>query len=92
MRLPLVLLTIVFCLILTGCNYFARTTGGNVTIDLPPNTKLISVQWREKNSSLWYLTRPMRSDEYPETYTFQEDSNIGVLEGTVTINERREKK
>ena len=86
------LLTIVFCLILTGCNYFARTTGGNVTIDLPPNTKLISVQWREKNSSLWYLTRPMRSDEYPETYTFQEDSNIGVLEGTVTINERREKK
>ena len=92
MRLPLVLLTIVFCLILTGCNYFARTTGGNVTIDLPPNTKLISVQWREKNSSLWYLTRPMRKDEYPETYTFQEDSNIGVLEGTVTINERREKK
>ena len=92
MRLPLVLLTIVFCLILTGCNYFARTTGGNVTIDLPPNTKLMSVQWREKNSSLWYLTRPMRSDEYPETYTFQEDSNIGVLEGTVTINERREKK
>ena len=92
MRLPLVLLTIVFCLILTGCNYFARTTGGNVTIDLPPNTKLISVQWREKNSSLWYLTRPMRSDEYPETYTFQEDSNIGVLEGTVTINERRENK
>ena len=92
MRLPLVLLTIVFCLILTGCNYFARTTGGNVTIDLPPNTKLISVQWREKNSSLWYLTRPMRNDEYPETYTFQEDSNIGVLEGTVTINERREKK
>ena len=34
----------------------------------------------------------MRNDEYPETYTFQEDSNIGVLEGTVTINERREKK
>lgn len=92
MRLLTALATIVFCLIVTGCNYFARTTGGNVTIDLPANTKLISVQWREKNSSLWYLTRPMRNDEFPETYTFQEDSNIGVLEGTVTIRERREKK
>ena len=92
MRLLTALMTIVFCLTLAGCNYFARTTGGNVTIDLPPNTKLMSVQWREKNSSLWYLTRPMRSDEYPETYTFQEDSNIGVLEGTVTIHEHREQK
>ncbi len=92
MRLLTALVTIVFCLIVTGCNYFARTTGGNVTIDLPANTKLISVQWREKNSSLWYLTRPMRSDEFPETYTFQEDSNIGVLEGTVTIYEHREQK
>ena len=92
MRLPLVLLTIIFCLTLTGCNYFARTTGGSTTIDLPADTKLISIQWREKNSSLWYLTRPMRDDEFPETYTFQEDSNIGVLEGTVTIREHREKK
>ena len=89
MKKLLMIILIICCCGISGCNYFARTIGGDITIDLPPNTKLISVQWREKNSSFWYMTRPMRDNEFPETYTFQEDSNIGVLEGTVTIHEYR---
>ena len=34
---------------------------------------------------MWYLTRPMRDDEEPETHTFQQSSEFGVFEGTVTI-------
>ena len=33
------------------------------------------------------LTRPMRDDEEPETHTFQQSSEFGVFEGTVTIVE-----
>ena len=36
---------------------------------------------------MWYLTRPMRDDEEPETHTFQQSSEFGVFEGTVTIVE-----
>lgn len=39
------------------------------------------------DDSLWYLTRPMRDDEEPETHTFQQSSEFGVFEGTVTIIE-----
>lgn len=45
------------------------------------------VTWKEH--SLWILTRDMRTDEKPEKYTFQEDSNFGVLEGTVKIIESK---
>ena len=80
-------LLIVFCLSASGCNYLARKVGGNVEVKLPANTKFVNASWRE--NSLWYITRPMRSDEQPETYTFQEDSNFGVMEGTVTFIESR---
>lgn len=40
-------------------------------------------------SVLWYLTRPMRDDEKPETHTFKADTEWGVFEGTVTIVESR---
>ena len=36
---------------------------------------------------MWYLTRPMRDDEEPETHTFEQSSEFGVFEGTVTIIE-----
>lgn len=68
----------------------ARTKnfGGNTTITLDPGLKLEEITW--KDESLWYLTRPMREDESAETHTFKESSNMGIMEGTVTIIEQNE--
>lgn len=79
-------------LISIGCNMEAsnmeaRRLGGNVEMTLPANQKLVEVTW--KDNSLWYLTRPMKDTEKPESYTFKESSQWGVMEGTVTIYETR---
>lgn len=78
---------IIFCF--TGCTEqtIAREWGGTYEIELPKGEKLIEVTWKDAN--LFYLTRPMHDDEYPETYKFQEDSEWGVWEGTVIIKESR---
>jgi hypothetical protein len=57
-----------------------------MVIDLPKGEKLIEATW--KGEDLWYLTRPMRSNESPEIYIFREDSSFGVMEGTVTFKEQ----
>lgn len=74
---------------LTSCteNSRARTMGGTATIELPKNTELVNVTWKE--TQLWYLTRPMRADETPETLTFKEKSSLGIVEGTVLFKESR---
>ena len=64
----------------------AKEFGGNYTVNLPVGQKLINVTWKEKE--LWYLTRDRHQNEPIETYTFKEDSNWDVMEGTVTIVER----
>lgn len=75
--------------LLTGCDQgVARTFGGDMTLELEPGQKLEVITWKE--DSLWYLTRPMREDEEPETHTFQQSSEFGVFEGTVTIIEYAE--
>lgn len=72
--------------LLTGCDQgVARSLGGDMTLELEPGQKLEMITWKE--DSLWYLTRPMRDDEEPETHTFQQSSEFGVFEGTVTIIE-----
>ena len=72
--------------LLTGCDQgVARSLGGDMTLELEPGQKLEMITWKE--DSLWYLTRPMRDDEEPETHTFQQSSEFGVFEGTVTIVE-----
>ena len=40
--------------------------------------------------SLWYLTKPMTEDDVAETYKFQESSDLGIMEGTVTVVETKE--
>lgn len=73
---------------IVGCSqYTARKYGGSYTVELPKGEKLVNVTWKE--DSLWYMTRPMKADEEPETYKFKEDSIAGVMEGTVTIKESR---
>lgn len=69
-------------------NVIAKKLGTNGVMNLPPNHKLVLVTWKE--DSMWVLYRPMRKDEVPEEYIYQEDSRFGVIEGTVKIKESRE--
>lgn len=80
----------IICLLLTfgGCQSATKNFGGSMTLELEPNQKLEEITWKDDN--LWYLTRPMRADEEPETHTFQQSSEFGVFEGTVTVVESRE--
>ncbi len=74
---------------MTGCQSVTKDLGGTTTIKLEPNQKLEEITW--KDDSLWYLTRPMTDDDIAETHnTFQQSSNFGVFEGTVTIIEKKE--
>ncbi len=85
-------LLIFILLSLVGCtdNQSVRQLGGTQTKKLPPNVKLVNMTW--KDSDLWILTRPMRDDEIAETYTFSENSNFGVFEGTITVVEQKVEK
>ena len=75
-------------IVLTGCHEATRSLGGSMTLELPKGQKLEEITWKD-DSALWYLTRPMREDEQPETHTFKADTEWGVFEGTVTIIESR---
>lgn len=84
------LAALIAVLSLTGCDQtMAREFGGSITLTLEPNQKLEMITWKD-DDSLWYLTRPMREDEEPETHTFQQSSEFGVFEGTVTVVETKE--
>lgn len=74
---------------MTGCQSVARNFGGDITLVLPPNTKLEEITWKE--DSLWYLTKPMKEEDIAETHTFQQSSEFGIFEGTVTIIESKTK-
>lgn len=78
---------LVVCM-MTGCQGATHSFGGDMTLELEPNQKLELITW--KDDSLWYLTRPMREDEEPETHVYQQSSEWGVFEGTVTIIESKE--
>lgn len=82
------LVLVIFLVTLSSCQGIAKNFGGDITIELEPNTKLETITWKE--SSLWYLTRPMTEDDIAETHIFRESSEFGILEGTVTIIETKE--
>lgn len=88
MKRKIVLLTILLSVVLMGCQNAVRSFGGSMTIELEPGQKLEEITWKE--DSLWYLTRPMTEDDVAETHTFQQSSEWGVFEGTVTIVETKE--
>ena len=87
-RFLIIVLVIVVVASFVGCNTGARYFGGEMTVELEPNEKLANITW--KDESLWILTKPMTESDVAETYTFKEDSNFGVWEGTVTIVETKE--
>lgn len=83
-----ILLTVLAISTLTGCTENQRTKGfgGKMTIDIPPGQKLVNVTW--KGTKLWYLTRQSKAGETPESLTFTEKSNFGLLEGMITFKEQ----
>jgi hypothetical protein len=87
MKKLLVLLGTIF--VLGSCTENARVKnfGGEGTVNLPQGRKLVNVIW--KDMQLWYLTRQMKPDEVAETYSFQEESSWGVIEGSYNIVETK---
>ena len=84
-----VFLAIMIGVIVTSCtqNSRVKTWGGTGTINLPKGRKLVNVTWKE--TEVWYLTRPMDSNDVAETYQFQEESSWGMIEGTYNIIETK---
>jgi hypothetical protein len=68
-------------------NSRARNFGGTANIELPKGEKLVTVTW--KGEEIWYLTRPMSDNDVAETYTFNESSSWGIMEGKVIISEKK---
>jgi hypothetical protein len=67
-------------------NSRAKKFGGTATVNLPPGTKFVGATW--KDAELWYLHRPAREGETPETITLQEQSSFGMIEGKVIFREK----
>jgi hypothetical protein len=74
---------------ITSCtkNQRVKKFGGTATIELPIGQKLIHCTWKDAN--LWYLTRPMTKTDTAEIYTFQEKSNLGIVQGAYIIKEKK---
>ena len=68
-------------------NSRVKNFGGEGTINLPKGRKLINITWKE--DQIWYLTRPMNSNDTAETYQFHEESSWGAVEGTYNIVESK---
>lgn len=85
----LLALTFIFPGMMSSCtdNQLARNYGGKSQIILPKGQKLINATW--KNDDLWFLTRPMKTEDQPETYLFKEDSSFGLMQGEVSIKETK---
>ena len=75
-------------LALASCqNMGTRSFGGSSEIHLEKGQRLLEITW--KNSDLWILTEPMDSSYIPKVKKFYEKSDLGVLEGTITIYESK---
>ena len=70
-----------------GCQSAAKNFGGDYTLKLPKNEKLVIITWKDDSS--WHLTKTMTEDDIAETYKFQESANLGIMEGTVTVVETK---
>ena len=82
-------LAILMGIMVTSCteNNRVKKWGREGTINLPKGRKLVNVTWKE--TEIWYLTRPMDSNDVAESYQFQEESSWGVMEGTYNIIETK---
>ena len=71
----------------TSCteNQMAKSFGGTMKVDLPPNTEFVTATWKEQE--LWYIHRPRAAGETADIITMQEVSSFGLIEGRVQFNE-----
>ena len=84
----IIVITLILVILLSGCGQsYVRDFGGTMKLNLPDNTKLESITWKER--SLWYLTRPMTENDIAETYTYQQSSEFGIIEGSILITETK---
>ena len=67
---------------------FDSQTIQSTTIRLDRNVKLEDVSWN--HGSIWYLTRPMHSDEIPEVHVLYEKSPTGIGEHCIRFVETKE--
>ena len=71
-----------------GCTAQSRAKkyGGTYKVELPAGQEFVDATW--KGDELWYITKPRSAGDRPETFTFQEDSKFGLLEGKVVFIEK----
>jgi hypothetical protein len=83
------ILMLVALFAIIGCteNQRAKNWGGDMELILEPNQKLVNITWKE--ADMWVLTRPMTDSDSAEIYKFSENSDYGVMEGTITIVENK---
>lgn len=84
MKKLIALLSLTVTLFSCTDNQRARSFGGVETVELKAGERLVNVTW--KQDDLWVLTK--QDSTKPSTYTFQEKSSYGVLEGTIVIKEK----
>lgn len=89
MKKIIVGLIAIVALVSTSCteNSRAKRWGGSMKIELEPGQKLVDVTWKE--TSLWYMTKPMDSTDVAERYEFVEESSWGIVEGKVIFVESK---
>ena len=89
-KISILIIGVTMLFLVGGCSQqgAVRAFGGDMTIELEPNTKLELITWKD-DDSLWYLTRPMTENDIAETHTYQQSSAFGVFEGTITIVETK---
>lgn len=80
-----IMLVALICAFSCTENQRARSFGGEETIQLEKNRKLVNLTWKQDN--LWILTTYAEKTDTAKTYYFQEESSFGMLEGTVKIKE-----
>ena len=90
MKFKLILIALISVSIFTtSCteNAVTKNFGGDMNVELPANTKLVTATWKDKGS-LWYLYKPRGANDQPTTTVFQEKSNYGIIEGKVIFTEK----
>jgi hypothetical protein len=72
-----------------GCTENVRTKsfGATQTIRVPCGQRVFNMTWKELN--FWYATRPLAPDEEPQTSTFTEKSDLGLVQGRIVLVESR---
>jgi hypothetical protein len=82
------LLLLIGIISLTSCdNVLVKKYGQTQTFTLEKNQKLVNCSW--KDDQLWILTKPMKSTDSVEVYSYQEKSKYGLIEGEFIIQETK---